>query len=229
MIFRNFFEDFHAKISHVNREEHLLETSVWIPHYNGAWLAVCDTVTVVLGDIALLAFEKILDLFLGTEKLHFYNCTNFCLQLHKIFYNCTICAQLHTKEPWTRSASELWPKWRVHWFTYTFHAAFTTLAADDARGQTVWRFLLAVHHKLTLWRSICVCIALALSVCGEKQVANVTRRPSLVTSRLCSLWRPRVQLTVRSVGFSLIRERKLLIVRYDRRQRHALRVIIQRY
>ena len=36
--------------------------------------------------------------FWGTEKLHFYNCTNFCLQLHKIFYNCTICAQLHTKK-----------------------------------------------------------------------------------------------------------------------------------
>ena len=34
----------------------------------------------------------------GTEKLHFYNCTNFCLQLHKFFYNCTICAQLHTKK-----------------------------------------------------------------------------------------------------------------------------------
>ena len=56
------------------------------------------TLTVVLGDIVLLAFEKILNLFLGTEKLHFYNCTNFCLQLHKIFYNCTICAQLHTKK-----------------------------------------------------------------------------------------------------------------------------------
>ena len=60
---------------------------------------MCDTVTVLLGDIVLLAFEKILDLlFLGTEKLHFYNCTNFCLQLHKFFYNCTICAQLHTKK-----------------------------------------------------------------------------------------------------------------------------------
>ena len=50
---------------------------------------MCDTVTVLLGDIVLLAFEKILD---------FYNCTNFYLQLHKIFYNCTICAQLHTKK-----------------------------------------------------------------------------------------------------------------------------------
>jgi len=39
--------------------------------------------------------------FLGTEKLHLYNCTNFCLQLHKIFYNCTICAQLHTKKTLT--------------------------------------------------------------------------------------------------------------------------------
>jgi len=38
--------------------------------------------------------------FLGTEKLHFYKCTNFCLQLHKYFYNCTICAQLHIKKPW---------------------------------------------------------------------------------------------------------------------------------
>jgi len=62
------------------------------------WL--CDTVTVLLSDIALLAFEKILVLFsAGTEKLPFYNCTNFCLQLHTIFYNCTICAQLHTKNP----------------------------------------------------------------------------------------------------------------------------------
>jgi len=59
---------------------------------------VCDTVTVLLGDIVLLAFEKILVLFPGTEKLHFYNCTNFCLQLHKLFYNCTICAQLHIKK-----------------------------------------------------------------------------------------------------------------------------------
>jgi len=73
---------------------------VWIPHYNGARLAVCDTVTVLLGDIVLLAFEKILVLFPGIEKLHFYNCTNFCLQLHKIFYNCTICAQPHIKKPW---------------------------------------------------------------------------------------------------------------------------------
>jgi len=59
---------------------------------------VCGTVTVLQGDIVLLAFEKILVLFSGHRKLHFYNCTNFCLQLHKIFYNCTICAQLHTKK-----------------------------------------------------------------------------------------------------------------------------------
>jgi len=58
---------------------------VWIPHYNGAWLAVCDTVTVLLCDLVLLAFEKILVLFSGHEKLHFYNCTNFCLQLHNFF------------------------------------------------------------------------------------------------------------------------------------------------
>jgi len=71
---------------------------VWIPHYNGAWLTVCDTVTVLLGDTVLLAFEKILVLFSGHRKTAFYNCTNLCSQLHKIFYNCTICAQLHTKK-----------------------------------------------------------------------------------------------------------------------------------
>ena len=59
---------------------------------------MCDTVTVLLGDIVLLAFEKILVLFSGRKKTAFYNCTNFYLQLHKIFYNCTICAQLHTKK-----------------------------------------------------------------------------------------------------------------------------------
>jgi len=54
----------------------------------------------VLGDIVLLAFEKILVLFSGhrktafytTAQLSVYNCTNF-------FYNCTICAQLHAKNP----------------------------------------------------------------------------------------------------------------------------------
>jgi len=69
---------------------------VWIPHYKSAWLAVCDTVIVLLGDIVLLAFEKILVLFYGhrknciftTAQISVYNCT--------IFYNCTICAQLHT-------------------------------------------------------------------------------------------------------------------------------------
>ena len=65
---------------------------VWVSHYNGAWLAVCDTVTVLLGGIVLLAFEKILVLFSGHRK-------TACLQLHKIFYNCTVCAQLHTKKP----------------------------------------------------------------------------------------------------------------------------------
>jgi len=40
---------------------------------------VCDTVTVVLGDIVLLAFEKILDLFFGHRKTAF-------LQLHKFMF-----------------------------------------------------------------------------------------------------------------------------------------------
>jgi len=47
---------------------------------------MCDTVTVLLGDIVLSAFEKILVLFSGHRKnCIFYNCTNFCLQLQKIF------------------------------------------------------------------------------------------------------------------------------------------------
>jgi len=57
---------------------------------------VCDTVTVVLGDIVLLAFEKILDLFLGTEKLHFttaqisvYNCTKLFTTAQSV-HNCTL-------------------------------------------------------------------------------------------------------------------------------------------
>ena len=37
---------------------------------------MCDTVTVLLGDIVLLAFEKILDLFFWAQKTTF-------LQLHK--------------------------------------------------------------------------------------------------------------------------------------------------
>ena len=82
---------------------------VWIAYYNIAWLTVCDTVTVLLGDIVLLAFEKILVLFSGHRKTAFYNCTNFCLQLHKCFYNCTICAQLHTKKP-CQGSSRPWPR-----------------------------------------------------------------------------------------------------------------------
>ena len=49
-----------------------------MPHYNGAWLAVCDTVTVLLGDIVLLAFEKF-DLFFGHRK-------TASLQLHKFLF-----------------------------------------------------------------------------------------------------------------------------------------------
>ena len=42
-------------------------------------LAVCDTVTVLLGDIVLLAFEKILVLFSRHRKTAF-------LQLHKFLF-----------------------------------------------------------------------------------------------------------------------------------------------
>ena len=53
------------------------------------WLCVThsDIVTVLIGDIILSAFEKILVLFSGhrkSETLHFYKCTNFCLQLHNL-------------------------------------------------------------------------------------------------------------------------------------------------
>jgi len=46
-------------------------------------------VTVVLGDIVLLAFEKILDLFFGLRKTAF-------LQLHKIFLQLhNLCTTAH--------------------------------------------------------------------------------------------------------------------------------------
>ena len=73
---------------------------VWIPHYNGAWLAVCDTVTVLLSDIVLLAFEKFLGLFSGHRKTAF-------LQLHKFLFTTApnflqlhnLCTTAHYK-PW---------------------------------------------------------------------------------------------------------------------------------
>ena len=50
---------------------------------------VCDNVTVLLGDIVLEAFEKILFCFPGREKLHFYNCTNFFTTARSV-HNCTL-------------------------------------------------------------------------------------------------------------------------------------------
>ena len=43
---------------------------------------MCDTVTVVLGDIVLLAFEKILDLFFGHRKTAFLQLHNLCTTAH---------------------------------------------------------------------------------------------------------------------------------------------------
>jgi len=60
---------------------------------------VCDTVTVLLGDVVLLAFEKILVLFSGHRKEK--NCIFTTAQIS--VYNCTICAQLHTKILWIYS------------------------------------------------------------------------------------------------------------------------------
>jgi len=70
---------------------------VWIPQYNGAWLAVCDTVTVLLGDVVLLAFEKILALFswhrkaafFTTAQISVYSCTKFFTTAQSV-HNCTL-------------------------------------------------------------------------------------------------------------------------------------------
>ena len=97
MIFRNFFEDFHAKISRVNTEaEHLLDNKCLNPTLERC-LTVCDTVTVLLGDIVLLAFEKILDLFFWVQKncifttaqISVYNCKNFFTTAQSV-HNCTL-------------------------------------------------------------------------------------------------------------------------------------------
>ena len=69
---------------------------VWIPHYNGAWLAVCDTVTVLLGDIVLLAFENIRFAFQAqknciftTAQISVYNCTKSFTTAQSV-HNCTL-------------------------------------------------------------------------------------------------------------------------------------------
>jgi len=62
---------------------------------------VCDTVTVLLGGIVLLAFEKIVVLFSGhrktciftTAQISVYNCTNFFTTAQSV-YNCTL------RKPW---------------------------------------------------------------------------------------------------------------------------------
>jgi len=97
---------------------------VWIPHNNGSWLAVCDIVTVVLVDIVLLAFEKILVLFSGHRKTAFLQLHKFLFTTAQFFYNCTICAQLHTKSPGI-----------LHLFT-TLHSQYST---EILPPQTWWR------------------------------------------------------------------------------------------
>jgi len=60
-------------------------------------LAVCDTVTVLLGDIVLLAFEKILVLFSRHRKTAFLQLHKFLFTTAQIFFttvqsvhNCTL-------------------------------------------------------------------------------------------------------------------------------------------
>jgi len=93
----------------------------WIPHYNGAWLAVCDTVTVLLGDIALLAFEKILVLFSGHRKTAFfttaqisaYNCTKFFTTAQSV-HNCTLTKPWNTQDDF--SGQQDHGPWRFYFF-----------------------------------------------------------------------------------------------------------------
>ena len=67
---------------------------------------MCDTVTVVLGDIILLAFEKILDLFFWgaqknciftTAQISVYNCTKFFTTAQSV-HNCTLKKTLRRSE-----------------------------------------------------------------------------------------------------------------------------------
>ena len=55
-------------------------------------------------------WKRFLFCFPGTEKLHFYNCTNFCLQLHTFFttaqsvHNCTLKKPCSARTHIVRSA-----------------------------------------------------------------------------------------------------------------------------
>ena len=73
------------------------------------WLCV-TAVTVLLGDIVLLAFKKTLVLFSGHRKTAFLPLHTFMFNRTNFFYNCTVCAQLHTKKPWSAvsSPSGIW-------------------------------------------------------------------------------------------------------------------------
>jgi len=69
---------------------------------------MCDTVAVVLGDIVLLAFEKILGLFFWaqnnciftTAQISVYNCTNFFTTAQSV-HNCTLKKPWPTLQDWT--------------------------------------------------------------------------------------------------------------------------------
>jgi len=60
---------------------------VWIPHYNGAWLAVYDTVAVLLGVSiwkgSCFVYRAQKNCIFTTAQISVYNCTKF-LQLHNL-------------------------------------------------------------------------------------------------------------------------------------------------